>query len=163
MKVSMFRIGLALVIIGVVWISLVFAEAEKTHITTLLKQSESAEMGMGFSGTGIAFYRIHMPEFAGDEVFVQVRDPANNVMQEQMVQTRMLVGYFEFDADGRHSVILTNISGDPIVLEADLGETDSQEMMPAGIMILAGSAAMMVMAYLRITAYSTEQPDENIS
>ncbi len=163
MKVSMFRIGLALVIIGIIWISLVFADAGKTHMTTLLKQSESAEVGMEFSGTGIGFYRIHMPEFAGDKVFAQVRDPANNVMQEQMVQTRMLVDYFEYDADGGHSVILTNISGDPIVLEADLGETNSQEMMPAGIMILAGSAAMMVMAYLRITSYSTEQPDENIS
>lgn len=163
MKASLFKIGLALVIIGVVWISLVFADAEKTSTTSLVKPSGSIETGTEFSGTGIGFYRVHMPEFAGDEVFVQIRDPDNNVIQEQRVQTRMTVGYFEFGQDGRYYAILTNISEGSVMVEAEMGETGSQDMMPAGIMILVGSVAMMVMAYMRISSYSTEQPDENIS
>lgn len=163
MKASLFRIGLALVIVGIVWISLVFAEAEKTHVISTIKQAGSVEVKMEFSGTGIGFYRVHMPEFAGNEVFVQIRDPGNNVIQEQRVQTRMSVGYFEFGQDGRYSAILTNVSEDPVAVDAEIGETDSQEMMPAGILVLAGSVAMMVMAYLRISSYSTAQPDENIS
>ena len=163
MKASLFRIGLVLVIIGVVWISLVFAGTEKTHMTSIIKQSGSVEAGMEFFGTGIGFYRVHMPEFAGDEVFVQIRDPGNNVIQEQLVQTRMLVGYFELGEDGRYSAIMTNISEGSVAVEAEIGETDSQDMMPAGILILVGSVSMMVMAYLRISSYSTEQPDENIS
>ena len=163
MKASLFRIGLALVIVGIVWISLVFAGAEKTHMTSIIKQSGSVEVGMEFFGTGIGFYRIHMPEFAGNEAFVQIRNPGNNVIQKQLIQTRMSVGYFELSGDGRYSAILTNVSEDPVAVEVEIGETDSQDMMPAGILVLTGSVAMMVMAYFRISSYSTAQPDENIS
>ena len=163
MKASLFRIGLVLAIVGIVWISLVFAEAEKVHVAHTVKQSGSVEAGMEFSGEGIGFYRVHMPEFSGDELFIQIRDPDGNVIQEQMVQTRMSVGYFEFGQNGRYSTILTNVSDGLVAVEAEIGETNSQEMMPAGILILAGSVAMMVMAYVRISSYNTAQPDENIS
>jgi len=43
-KVSLFKLGLGLVIIGIVWISFIFVETEKTHDTILLKQSNSFEL-----------------------------------------------------------------------------------------------------------------------
>ena len=37
MKISLFKVGLGLVIIGIIWISLIFNEAEKIHDSTLLE------------------------------------------------------------------------------------------------------------------------------
>ena len=41
MKISPFKIGLVLVIIGMVGVSLTFNETEKTHDSVLLKESNS--------------------------------------------------------------------------------------------------------------------------
>ncbi len=96
MKISLFKVGLALTIIGIIWISFVFVETEKTHDIILLKQSNSFELKSEFTGTDIGFYRIYMPEFAGEEVFVQILDAKDNVIQEELIQTKMSVGYFDF-------------------------------------------------------------------
>jgi len=37
-KVSLFKLGLGLAIIGIIWISFIFIETEKTHDTILLKK-----------------------------------------------------------------------------------------------------------------------------
>ena len=70
----LFKLGLVLTIIGIIWISFVFVETEKTQGTILLKQSNSFELKSEFTGVDIGFYRVYMPEFAGEEVFVQILD-----------------------------------------------------------------------------------------
>ncbi|AJM91737.1 MULTISPECIES: hypothetical protein [Nitrosopumilus] len=163
MKVSLLKIGLALIIVGAVWISIVFAETEKIQDVTNLKQSSSFEIKLEFSGTDIGFYKVHMPEFAGQEIFVQILDVNDNVIQEQTVQTRMSVGYFDFNESGAYTVKVTNLAKNQVSLEIEFGNTNSKEMIPAGIMILVGSIAMIVMSYLKIKNYKMAQPDENIS
>ena len=167
MKASIFRIGTALIIVGIIWISLVFAEGQKTDAELhVIKHAGSAEISMEFSETedDIGFYRIHMPEFvAGNEIFVQIRDSNNNVIQEQMIHTRMTVGYFDFDHNGMHTAIMTNISEYPILVEAEMGNTNSHQMMPAGILILVGVISIMIITYIRLYYYNTAQPEENIS
>ena len=162
MKVSLFKLGLGLTIIGIIWISFVFAETEKTQGTILLKQSNSFELKSEFTGVDIGFYRVYMPEFAGEEVFVQILDTKDNVIREELIQTKMSVGYFDFYEDGTHTIKVTNISKNQINLQVEFGNTNSQQMIPAGILILVGSVTMIVMSYLKIKNYKIEQPDENI-
>jgi len=162
-KIPLFKLGLGLAIIGMVWISFIFIETEKTQDTILLKQSNSFELKSEFTGIDIGFYRIYMPEFSGEEVFVQVLDVKDNVLQEERVQTKMSVGYFDFSEDGTHTIKVTNISKNQINLQVEFGSTNSQQMIPAGVLILVGALSMIVMSYLKIKNYKIEQPDENIS
>ena len=150
-------------IIGIVWISFIFVEIEKTQDTILLKQSNSFELKSEFTGIGIGFYTIYMPEFTGEEVFIQILDSNENIIQEELVQTKMSVGYFDFSENGTHIVKITNISKNQINLQVEFGSTNSQEMIPAGVLILVGAVSMIIMSYLKIKNYKIEQPDENIS
>ena len=163
MKVSLLKLGLGLTIVGIIWISFIFVETEKTHDTILLKQSDSFELKLEFTGIDIGFYRVYMSEFSGEEVFVQILDTKDNVIQEQKIQTKMSVGYFDFNEDGIHTVKVTNISKNQINLQVEFGNTNSQQMIPAGILILVGAVTMIVMSYLKIKNYKMAQPDENIS
>jgi uncharacterized repeat protein (TIGR01451 family) len=162
-KVSLFKLGLGLTIVGIIWISFIFVETEKTYDTILLKQSDSFELISEFTGVDIGFYRIYMPEFAGEEVFVQILDTQDNVIQEEQIQTKMSVGYFDFNEDGTYTVKVTNISKNQINLQVEFGNTNSQQMIPAGVLILVGAITIIVISYLKIKNYKIEQPDENIS
>ncbi len=157
------KLGLGLTIIGIIWISFIFVETEKIQDTILLKQSNSFELKLEFTGADIGFYRIYMPEFSGEEVFLQILDTKDNVIQEEEIHTKMSVGYFDFNEDGTHTVKITNISKNQINLQVEFGNTNSLQMIPAGILILVGSLIMIAMSYLKIKNYKIEQPDENIS
>lgn len=163
MKASLFKIGLALVIVGMVWISIIFADTEKIQEQTILKQSSSFEVKSQFTGTDIGFYKVYMPKFSGEEVFIQILDVKDNVIEEQIIQTKMSVGYFDFSEDGVYTVKITNLAKNQVNLEIEFGNTNSQEMIPPGVLVLIGSIAMIVMAYLKIKNYKMAQPDENIS
>ena len=163
MKVSPFKLGLVLVAIGMIWVSLVFDETEKMHDSILLKQSNSFELKSEFLGQGIGYYKVYMPEFIGEEVFVQILDTKDNIIKEEKVQTKMSVGYFDFSQNGIHTVKVTNISKNLIDLQIEFGNTNSQKMILPGIMILAGALLVMIMSYLKIKNYKIEQPEENIS
>lgn len=163
MKVSSFKLGLTLVIVGIVWTAFIFDETEKSYDSIMLKESSSFQTKQEFSGTDIGYFKLYMPEFSGEEVFVQILDTKENVIQEEIVQTRMSVGYFDFDKDGEYTIKITNIAKNPINLEIEFGNTSSQKMYPSGIMIFVGAVIMMIMSYLKIKNYKIEQPEENIS
>jgi len=152
-----------MIISGMIWMSFVFVEIEKTNDSILLKQSSSFELKSEFTFTGIGFYKIYMPEFSGEEVFVQILDPQDNVIQEESVQTKMSVGYFDYTQDGIHTIKITNISKNQINLEIEFGETNSQKMIPGGVLVLVGSIVMIIVSYFKIKNYKIEHPDENIS
>ena len=104
-----------------------------------------------------------MPEFNDENVFVQILDKNLNVIQEQKVNTKFSVAYFNFDKDGLYTIKVSNISENSIDLQIEFGDTHSQKMIIPGIMILLGSLVMMLISYLKIKNYNIEQPDENIS
>ena len=163
MKISVFKIGLVLVIIGMIWVSVIFNETEKNHDSTLLKESNSIESKLEFSGIGIGYYKIYMPEFNNENVFVQILDKNLNVIQEQKINTKFSVSYFDFNKNGVYTIRVSNISENSISLQVEFGDTHSQKMVAPGIMILVGSLIMMLISYLKIKNYNIEQPDENIS
>ena len=163
MKLSLFKIGIILVIAGSLWIGTIFVETEKVYDEMMLQQSTSFEMDIQFVGSDIGFYKIFMPNFDGEQVFVQILDNNDNVINENTIHTKMSVGYFDYLQDGQYSIKLTNISKNPIHTHVEFGDTNSKEMIPAGVLILLGAIILIVMSYLKIKNYNMEHPDENIS
>jgi len=104
-----------------------------------------------------------MPEFNDENVFVQILDKNLNIIQEQKVNTKFSVAYFDFDKSGIYTIKVSNISENSIDLQIEFGDTHSQKMLVPGIMILVGSLIIMLISYLKIKNYNIEQPDENIS
>ncbi len=146
-----------------IWTAIIFDETEKTHDVTILKQSSSFEVKSEFLGVDIGYFKLFMPEFAGEEIFVQILDPHDNVISEQMVQTKLSVGYFDFSQDGEYKIKITNVEKNSISLQIEFGNTNSQKMYLSGILILVGALVMMIISYFKIKNYNIEQPEENIS
>ena len=72
MKVSLFKIGIVLVILGAIWISVIFSNAEKVNDVFFLNQSSSFESKIMLEKLDIGFYKIYIPDFSGEQIFVQV-------------------------------------------------------------------------------------------
>jgi len=162
LKISVFKIGLVLSVIGMIWISFVFLQGDRIYEEIVLKSSNSHDIKLNFEGKDIGYYKVFMPEFAGDQVFVTILDKNQNVISEESVQTKMSVGYFNFEKSGVYIVKITNPSEKQISLEIEFGNTNSEKMIPSGLMILVGAIMIIVSSYLKLKNYNIEQPDKNI-
>ena len=163
MKAPVLKIGIVLIIIGIVWTSVVFNETEKSHDEAFLEESTSMESKLEFTGKDIGYYKIYMPEFTNENIFVQILDTNLNIIQEQKVKTKLSVAYFDFDKNGIYTIKVSNISENQVNVQIEFGDTNSQEMVIPGLMILTGSLLIMLISYLKIKNYKIEQPDENIT
>ena len=146
-----------------VWLSVVFLEGDRTLENFSLKSSESAQIQMYFEGKDIGYYKIFMPEFSGEGVFVQILDQNHNVISDGIVETKMSVGYFDFEQSGVYVAKITNLSNDQMNLEVELGDTNGREMVMPGIITLAGGLMIVITLYIKLRDYRIEQPDEKIS
>ena len=163
MELSLFKLGVVLIIIGIMWIGIIFNGTEKTQDIFQIKQSNSVESKIKLSGEEIGFYKIYLPEFLGEQVFIQILDTQGNVIQEEKIQTKMSVGYFDFTDDGIYTMKVTNISKNLIEVQTEFGNTSSQEMIPAGILVMIGCVTVLVMSYFKLANYNIAHPDEKIS
>jgi hypothetical protein len=154
---------MGLTIIGIVWLSVVFLEGDKVLEDFSLKISESAEIQIYFEGKDIGYYKIFMPEFSGEGVFVQILDQNHNVISDGIVKTKMSVGYFDFEQSGVYVAKITNLSNDQMNLEVEFGDTNGREMVLPGIVTLVGGLIIVITLYIKLRDYRIEQPDENIS
>jgi len=146
-----------------VWLSVIFYEGDKTMENFSLKSSESAEIEMYFEGKDIGYYKIFMPEFAGEQVFVQILDQNHNVISDGIVETKMSVAYFDFEQSGVYVAKITNLADDQMNLEVEFGDTNTRELMIPGIVTLVGGLIIVIVSYFKLRDYRIEQPDENIS
>jgi len=146
-----------------IWISVEFLEGEKSIEQFTLEPFDSHSLNLDFKGEGIGYYKIFMPEYLGYEIFVQILDNGKNIISEQTVHTKMSVGYFEFEKSGEYSIKISNIYKEGINFQVEFGETNSQEMVLPGIMVLVGAIMIIVTSFLKLKNYKIEQPDENIS
>ena len=163
MRPSLFKIGIGLTILGIIWLSVVFNEGDRILENFSLKSSDSAEIQMYFEGKDIGYYRIFMPEFSGEGVFVQILDQNQNIISDGIVETKMSVGYFDFEQSGVYVAKITNLVDENIILEIEFGDTNGREMVMPGIVTLAGGLMIVIASYFKLRDYRMEQPDENIS
>ena len=71
MKISLFKIGIILSVIGIIWTSVIFVESEQNFRRIYLKSQQISQNQIDFEGEGIGYYKILMPEFLKYEIFVQ--------------------------------------------------------------------------------------------
>ncbi len=159
----MFKVGIGLTILGMLWLSVVFNEGDRVSESFSLKSSDSTEIEMNFEGKDIGYYKIFLPEFSGQGVFVQILDQNQNVISDEIVETKMSVGYFDFELGGTYVAKITNLSNNQINLEVEFGDTNGREMIVPGIITLAGGLMIVIGSYIKLRDYRIEQPDENIS
>jgi len=162
LRPSLFKLGIGLIILGMIWLSLVFDEGERISENFFLKSSESAEIELYLEGQDIGYYKIFMPNFSGQRVFVQILDQHHNVISDGIVETKMSVGYFDFEG-GEMVAKVTNLSDENIILEIEFGDTNGREMIIPGIITLTGGLIIVIALYFKLRDYRIEQPDENIS
>ncbi len=159
----MFKVGIGFTILGMVWLSVVFDEGDRVSESFSLKSSDSTEIKMIFEGKDIGYYKIFMPKFSGEGVFVQILDKNQNVISDEIVETKMSVGYFDFEVGGTYVAKITNLSNDQMNLEVEFGDTNGREMIIPGIVTLAGGLMIVISLYIKLRDYRIEQPDENMS
>jgi len=149
-------------VIGMIWISFVFVQGDKISDDIILESSNSHDLKMNFEGKGIGYYKVFMPEFSGEQIFVQILDDNQNIISEESVQTKMSVGYFDFEKSGTYTVKVTNPSKNQLSLQIESGDAGEEVMIPPGIMILVGSLIVIFTSYKKLKNYKIEHPDKNI-
>ena len=163
MKISLFKIGIGLTIFGMIWLTMIFYDGNRIIESFSLESTESASLKMYFEGKDIAYYKIFLPEFSGDSVFVQIMDQNHNIISDGVVETKMSVGYFDFETSGIYEIKISNLSNQPMNLEVEFGDSNGREMVIPGIITLVGGLVIVVTLYIKLRDYRIEQPDENIS
>lgn len=158
--ISIFRIGLILSIIGVVWISITFSDSEKISQTIDINSNHAHEIELTFSDRGIGYYKIFIPDFTGNRIFIQILDQKNNIISEKMIETKMSLNYFDFN-QGEYTIRISNIAEQKQSLDVEFGNTGSEEMIYPGIMLALGVLLILIVAFNKMKNYNTAQPDEN--
>lgn len=163
MKISSFKIGIILSVIGIIWVSIIFAESDKISKEFTLESEHSHKIQLDFKGEGIGYYKILMPKFLEYEIFIQVLDKDENIVSEKKVKTKMSVSYFDFDQSGKYTINVLNIQKYPIDIQIELGDTNVEEMIYSGIMIFTGGIIIVISSFVKLRNYRIEHPDENIT
>jgi len=161
LKPSIFKIGIAITIAGIIWASVIFSDTQKTTQEFTLDTNHSRDMKLEFTSFGIGYYKIFIPKFSGDGVFVQILDSKNNIISEKMIETKMSVNYFDFD-QGQHTVKVSNLSNEKISLEIEFGNTDAENMTFPAVTVLSGIIIVLASIYIKMKNYKIAQPDEKI-
>lgn len=159
----MFKIGLILTIIGAVWLGVVFWQAEKVSESFNLESAQTVTVDIMLQDSGIAFYKIFIPNFAGDAVFVQILDSNENILVDKRIETKMAVNYFDFDYSGKYTLKATNLSEDAKIIEVQLGDMNITEIRIPGIIMIIGLLIILISFFRKLQNYRTAQPEENIS
>ena len=145
-----------------IWISVVFLQGDKISEEIVLGSSNSHDVKLNLEGVGIGYYKVFLPKFSSEQIFVQILDINQNIISEESVQTKMSVGYFDFEKSGIYAIKITNPSKNQINLQVELGDAGSKVMIPPGVMILVGALMIIFSSYMKLKNYKIEQPDKNI-
>ncbi|MFB5611361.1 MAG: hypothetical protein ACE5R3_06750 [Nitrosopumilaceae archaeon] len=159
---SLFKIGLILSVIGVVFVGYGFYGGEKNSQTILLNPEQTNSIDLRLQDSGIGFYKISVPDL-GDSVFIQIVDSHHNVLVDKKIQTKTAVNYFDFENSDVYTLRATNLSDHQISVQVEFGDTNVSEMRYPGIVLFFGVVLVIASSYRRLKNYKIAQPDENIS
>ena len=161
-KPSLFKIGLILSIIGVVFVGYGFYEGEKISQTFLLDTEQTESLDLRLQDSGIGFYKISVPDL-GDSVFIQIVDSQHNVLADKKIETKTAVNYFDFENSNVYTLKVTNLSDHQISVQIEFGDINLSQIRYPGIVLYVGVILLMISGYRRLKNYKIAQPDENIS
>jgi len=159
----MFKVGLILTIIGAVWLGVVFWQTQKVSESFNLEPAQTVTLDIMLQDSGVAFYKIFMPDFVDDALFVQIIDSKGNVIVDKRIETKMAINYFDFDYSGKYTLKVTNFSEDTKIIEVEVGDINIIDMRIPGIAMIIGLLIIIISFFRKLQNYSTAQPEENIS
>jgi len=160
-RLTPFKIGLSLMIIGSIWIALSFSTAEKTSQDLIIRTKENSNIDLDLKDKGLGFYKITIPNYSKETVLVRVLDPQGNVMDLKRIETKMSVNYFEFSYTGKYTLEITNLSENSIQINAEFGNTKSVEFTFPSFIVLISACLIVWSGYKRLRNYSIAHPEEN--
>ncbi len=162
MKFSLFKIGLILTILGVIWIAYTFSENQKISQSWTLDTSQTKILGVDLIGEDIGFYKISLPSLE-DSVFVQIQNSKGSIIADKKIETKSAVNYFDFRDSGVYTIKVTNLSENSLIVDVEFGQTNVSEIRYSGIVVLVGIILMIFGSYNYLKNHKIAQPEENIS
>ena len=162
MNLSLFWIGLCIVVIGIGTSGYFFLDAKKTNESITLDITQTKMAQKHLLAQDIGFYKVYTPNFKGDAVFIQILDPSGNIIADKKIKTKMAINYFDVNQNGLYTAKATNLSQNTINFEIEFGQTNSQQIFYPGMVIVIGMSLVIVATYRKLKNYSIAQPDENI-
>lgn len=160
-KLTPFRIGIALILIGSIWIALSFSTTEKTSQDLSIDTKKSANLDLDLENKGLGFYKITIPDYSRETILVKVLDPQGEVLDLKRIETKMSVNYFEFSYTGKYTLEITNLSENSIQIKAEFGNTKADEFAFPSVMAFIGALLIVWSGYKKLQNYSTAHPEEN--
>ena len=158
--ISVFRIGLVIAAIGIVFVAMIHSETSKIYQTVSLDVMQTKVLRIELN-EDIAFYKVSVPRL-GQPVFVQILDPQNNIIADKKIETISAVNYFDVTRVGLYTAKISNISDDFISVQIEVGQTNVAKLVYPGIVVFAGCAIMFVSTISKLYRYRIAQPDEKI-
>ncbi|NHI03986.1 hypothetical protein DYY67_2163 [Candidatus Nitrosotalea sp. TS] len=155
---TIFRIALIAIIIGSIWIGMVFSYAVKDLENFNLDKLDSANIPLVLYGNGIGFYEISSNQY-NNSILVKVLDSNGNYLNMKTITNKETVNYFVFQHTGKFTLELTNLSANSVQLTVEFGDTKYQEFLIPSLMILVGACLLMFTGYTKLRNYMTAQPE----
>ena len=155
---TVFRVVLIAVVIGSIWIGIVFSYTIKDLKNFNVDKLDSVSMPLVLYGNGIGFYEISSNQY-NNSILVKVLDSNGNYLDMKTITNKETVNYFVFQHTGKFTLELTNLSSNPVQLTVEFGDTKYQEFLIPSLMIFIGGCLLMFAGYRRLRSYITAQPE----
>ena len=162
MKLSLFKIGLILTVLGVILSAYTFSENHKISQSLTLDTTQTKTLDVDLIGEDIGFYKISLPSL-GDSVFVQIQNSKESVITDKKIETKSAVNYFDFRDSDIYTIKVTNLSENSLIVDIEFGQTNVSEMKYSGIVVLVGIILMIFSSYNYLKNHKIAQPEENSS
>jgi len=162
LKISLFYIGILLIIAGSIWAGILLYESNKNTGNFLLENSEADSLSMKVKGNGIGFYLISSESYQNN-ILAKVIDSHGNFLDIRKITNKVTVDYFRFEHNDQVTLKITNLSDKPVQLSTTIGDTRVQEITLPAILIFMGAMILIFSGYKKLRNYITEHPDENKS
>ena len=162
LKISLFLIGILLIIAGSIWAGILLNESSKNKGNFLLENSEAGSLSMKVKGNGIGFYLISSESYQNN-ILAKVIDSHGNFLDIRKINNKVTVDYFRFQHDDQVTLEITNLSEKPAQLSTTMGDTRVHEITLPAILVFTGAMILVFSGYKKLKNYITEHPDENKS
>jgi hypothetical protein len=162
LPISLFYIGIILIISGSIWAGVILSEANKSVDSFQLGNSEVGTTSLKVEGNGIGFYLISSESYQNN-ILAKVIDSHGNFLDIRKITNKVTVDYFHFEHNDQVTLELTNLSEKPVQLSITIGDTRVSEITLPAILIFVGAMILIFSGFKKLRNYITEQPDENKS
>ena len=157
-NLSSFRNGIVILVIGVIWMALIFSQGIHESETIMLNPQKSTTFEITLSGNGIAFYEIYIHNYQQTPLFAQILDPGNNIIAEQKIHTILSENFFDYNIDGIYVIRITNISEQNIEFNIKYADTKIEELRIPELITFIGSSILIYGIFRKMKNYSIAHP-----